>query len=304
MVTQEGRNVFVFGVKGNFDDAQSGVKHIFAAADRRLSTANSMNLGRLAPQITYYFKAYGDLLKGGEIAWGQKVNFSVPTGNFGDILAGYLAKEMGLPVGTLICASNENHVLTDFLATGTYDRRRPLHKTISPSMDILISSNLERLLYFVSRDTSLVKDLMEKLNQEGYYTLPESLMAKIQSQFFGGWCSDEKGKQVISRVYGDYGYLCDPHTAAGWAAAEEYRGKTGDENPLVVLSTASPYKFPEAVLSALGEAAPKDGFAALAQLHKKTAVPVPRNLLGLEQKPRLHTRVIGKDEMLPTVLGL
>ena len=305
MVTQEGKNVFVFGVKGNFDDAQSGVKHIFAAADhRRLSTANSMNLGRLAPQITYYFKAYGDLLKGGEIAWGQKVNFSVPTGNFGDILAGYLAKEMGLPVGTLICASNENNVLTDFLATGTYDRRRPLHKTISPSMDILISSNLERLLYFVSRDTSLVKDLMEKLNQEGHYTLPESLMAKIQSQFWGGWCSDEKGKQVISRVYGDYGYLCDPHTAAGWAAAEEYRGKTGDENPLVVLSTASPYKFPEAVLSALGEAAPKDGFAALAQLHKKTAVPVPRNLLGLEQKPRLHTRVIGKDEMLPTVLGL
>ena len=305
MVTQEGRNVFVFGVKGNFDDAQSGVKHIFAAADhRRLSTGNSMNLGRLAPQITYYFKAYGDLLKGGEIAWGQKVNFSVPTGNFGDILAGYLAKEMGLPVGTLICASNENNVLTDFLATGTYDRRRPLHKTISPSMDILISSNLERLLYFVSRDTSLVKDLMEKLNQEGHYTLPESLMAKIQAQFFGGWCSDEKGKQVISRVYGDYGYLCDPHTAAGWAAAEGYREATGDENPLVVLSTASPYKFPEAVLSALGEAAPKDGFAALAQLHKKTAVSVPRNLLGLEQKPRLHTRVISKDEMLPTVLGL
>lgn len=305
MVTQEGNNVFVFGVKGNFDDAQSGVKHIFAAAaNRRLSTANSMNLGRLAPQITYYFKAYGDLLARGEITWGQKVNFSVPTGNFGDILAGYLAKEMGLPVGKLICASNENNVLTDFLTTGTYDRRRPLHKTISPSMDILISSNLERLLYFVSRDTALVKDLMEKLNQEGHYTLPESLMAKIQAQFWGGWCSDEKGKQVISRVYGDYGYLCDPHTAAGWAVAEEYRAKTGDDTPMVVLSTASPYKFPEAVLSALGEAAPENGFAALARLQEKTAVPVPKNLLGLEQKPRLHTRVIPKEEMLSCVLGL
>lgn len=305
MVTQEGNNVFVFGVKGNFDDAQSGVKHIFAAAaDRRLSTANSMNLGRLAPQITYYFKAYGDLLKRGEISWGQKVNFSVPTGNFGDILAGYLAKEMGLPVGKLICASNENNVLTDFLATGTYDRRRPLHKTISPSMDILISSNLERLLYFVSRDTALVRSLMEKLNREGHYTLPESLMEKIQSQFFGGWCSDVKGMETIRRVYEDYGYLCDPHTAAGWAVAEEYRAKTGDENPLVVLSTASAYKFPEAVLSALGEAAPADGFAAMERLHEKTAVPVPKNLLGLEQKPRLHTRVIPKEEMLSTVLGL
>ena len=304
MVTQEGSNVFVFGVKGNFDDAQSGVKGIFAAADRRLSTANSMNLGRLAPQITYYFKAYGDLLQRGEIAWGQKVNFSVPTGNFGDILAGYLAKEMGLPVGKLLCASNENNVLTDFLTTGTYDRRRPLHKTISPSMDILISSNLERLLYFVSRDTSLVKDLMEKLNKEGHYTLPESLMAKIQAQFWGGWCSDEKGKQTISRVYGDLGYLCDPHTAAGWAVAESYREATGDHTPMVVLSTASPYKFPEAVLSALGEAAPADGFAALARLREKTAVPVPKNLLGLAQKPRLHTRVIPKEEMLSCVLGL
>ncbi len=308
MVTQEGRNVFVFGVKGNFDDAQSGVKHIFAAAGKmpgvRLSTANSMNLGRLAPQITYYFKAYGDLLKRGEIAWGQKVNFSVPTGNFGDILAGYMAKEMGLPVGRLICASNENNVLTDFLTTGVYDRRRPLRKTISPSMDILVSSNLERLLYFVSGDTALVKGLMSKLTRDGHYTLPEALLRAIQTQFWGGWCGDGRGKAAIRRVYQDYGYLCDPHTAAGWAVAEEYRAATGDEAPMVVLSTASAYKFPEAVLSALGEDCPENGFAAMARLHERTGVPVPQSLLGLERKPRLHTRVIPKEEMLSCVLGL
>ena len=192
MVTQEGKNVAVCAVYGNFDDAQTGVKNIFAAAvdgklpagnKCRLSTANSINIGRLAPQITYYFKAYADLLARGQIQMGDKVNFCVPTGNFGDILAGWLAKQLGLPVGKLICASNANNVLTDFLQTGTYDRRRPLHKTASPSMDILVSSNLERLLYFLSRDTDLVASLMKQLNTEGFYTVPADLKAKMDEEF-------------------------------------------------------------------------------------------------------------------------
>ena len=188
MVTQEGGNVHVCAVEGNFDDAQTGVKNIFAAGveGKTLSTANSINIGRLAPQITYYFKAYADLLKRGQIAMGDKVNFSVPTGNFGDILAGFLAKKMGLPVGKLICASNANNVLTDFIQTGTYDRRRPLHKTVSPSMDILVSSNLERLLYFMSGDAQLVNGLMRQLNTEGFYTVPDALRAAIAQEFWGG----------------------------------------------------------------------------------------------------------------------
>ena len=182
MVTQEGNNVHVCAVEGNFDDAQTGVKNIFASGveGKSLSTANSINIGRLAPQITYYFKAYADLLKRGQIQMGDKVNFSVPTGNFGDILAGYLAKKLGLPVGKLICASNANNVLTDFIETGVYDRRRPLHKTASPSMDILVSSNLERLLYFMSGDTNLVAGLMKQLNTEGAYTVPESMQKAIR----------------------------------------------------------------------------------------------------------------------------
>ena len=181
MVTQEGKNVHVCAVEGNFDDAQTGVKNIFAAGveGKSLSTANSINIGRLAPQITYYFKAYADLLARGQIKMGDKVNFSVPTGNFGDILAGYLAKKLGLPVGKLICASNANNVLTDFIHTGTYDRRRPLHKTISPSMDILVSSNLERLLYLMSEDAQMVNGLMQQLNTEGFYTVPDALKDEV-----------------------------------------------------------------------------------------------------------------------------
>ena len=194
MVTQEGGNVAVCAVEGNFDDAQTGVKNLFSMAENgclpgnpnRLSTANSINIGRLAPQITYYFKAYKDLLDAGRIEMGHKVNFCVPTGNFGDILAGYLAKQLGLPVGMLLCASNANNVLTDFINTGVYDRRRPLHKTVSPSMDILVSSNLERLLYLVSGDTRLVAKLMQELNTQGHYTVPEKLLKDIQSQFYAG----------------------------------------------------------------------------------------------------------------------
>ena len=309
MVTQEGSNVTVCAVKGNFDDAQTGVKEIFSAfrgkdLPSKLSSANSINIGRLAPQIMYYFKSYRDLLDAGKISLGDKVNFSVPTGNFGDILAGYLAKQLGLPVGKLICASNANNVLTDFIRTGTYDRMRPLYKTNSPSMDILVSSNLERLLYLLSGDCELVASLMAQLSKEGSYTVPESLLAQIQDQFWADYCDDAKAETVIGKVYKDYGYLCDPHTAAGWAAAENYVNQTGDCSPMVVLSTASPYKFPEAVLTAIGQVPAGDGFDQMEQLNRVSGVAIPRNLATLRTKPELHTGVIEKTAMPDFVLKL
>ena len=309
MVTQEGENVAVCAVRGNFDDAQTGVKNIFAACQGRdlpvaLSSANSINIGRLAPQIMYYFRAYRDLLDAGKIRLGDEVNFSVPTGNFGDILAGYLAKGLGLPVGALICASNANNVLTDFIRTGTYDRRRPLLKTTSPSMDILVSSNLERLLYLLSGDTKLVAGLMQELNTQGVYTVPAQLLEKIQSQFWAACCDDARAAEIIGRVYKEDGYLCDPHTASGWAAAEDYVAETGDHRPMVVLSTASPYKFPAAVLTAIGGDTSGDEFTQMARLSQITGVPVPKNLASLQGKPEKHTQVIDKDKMLSFVLSL
>ena len=309
MVTQEGNNVSVCAVRGNFDDAQTGVKNIFAACQGRdlpvaLSSANSINIGRLAPQIMYYFRAYRDLLDAGKIRLGDEVNFSVPTGNFGDILAGYLAKRLGLPVGTLICASNANNVLTDFIRTGTYDRRRPLLRTTSPSMDILVSSNLERLLYLLSGDTKLVAGLMQELNTQGVYTVPAQLLEKIQSQFWAACCDDARAAEIIGRVYKEDGYLCDPHTASGWAAAEDYVAETGDNRPMVVLSTASPYKFPAAVLTAIGGDTSGDEFTQMARLSQITGVPVPKNLASLQGKPEKHTQVIDKDKMLSFVLSL
>ena len=313
MVTQEGNNVAVCAVYGNFDDAQTGVKNIFAAGidgrlpdgNRcRLSTANSINIGRLAPQITYYFKAYADLLSRGQIKMGDTVNFCVPTGNFGDILAGYLAKKLGLPVGKLICASNANNVLTDFIRTGTYDRRRPLHKTISPSMDILVSSNLERLLYLMSEDTQLVASLMAQLNQEGSYTVPESLQKAIAEEFWAGCCDDAKASETIGKVWAEQKYLCDTHTATGWAVAEDYVAETGDDRPMVVLSTASPYKFPAAVLAALEQNDLTDEFRQMERLEALTGVEIPANLKGLEEKTELHTGVIEKEKMLSFVMEL
>ena len=311
MATQEGSNVTVLAVEGNFDDAQTGVKNIFATVKNdltpggaRLSTANSINIGRLAPQITYYFKAYADLLHRGSIAMGDKVNFCVPTGNFGDILAGYLAKKLGLPVGKLICASNANNVLTDFIKTGCYDRRRPLHKTISPSMDILVSSNLERLLYLMSGDTELVAGLMTKLNQEGFYQVPESLQNAIRAEFWGGCCDDGAARATIGKVFRACGYLCDTHTATGWAVAEEYRNATGDQTPMVVLSTASPYKFPAAVRSALETSNEPDEFKQMDRLAELTGVKMPENLAAVRCKTELHTLVIPKEEMLSKVLYL
>ncbi len=328
MVTQEGANVAVCAVEGNFDDAQTGVKQIFAACQGkdlpfRLSSANSINIGRLAPQIMYYFKAYRDLLDAGKIQLGDPVNYSVPTGNFGDILAGYLAKLLGLPVGRLICASNANNVLTDFLETGRYNRIRPLYKTKSPSMDILVSSNLERLLYLMSGDTELVASLMHQLNTDGRYHVPEYLHARIRNQFWGGACGDLQGLQTIGKVWQTHGYLMDTHTASGWAVAEDYVNQTGDTRPMVVLSTASPYKFPAAVLNAVEESGkPRQGmwgvyenasallkdpagdeYSHMARLSQRTGVPIPKNLANLQGKPERHTGVIPKEQMLDFVLN-
>ena len=309
MVTQEGENVTVCAVYGNFDDAQTGVKNIFAACRGKelpyeLSSANSINIGRLAPQIMYYFKAYRDLMDAGKIEMGQEVNFSVPTGNFGDILAGFLAKKLGLPVGKLICASNANNVLTDFIRTGTYDRLRPLLKTTSPSMDILVSSNLERLLYLLSGDTELVAALMKQLNEQGSYTVPQALLDAIQAEFWAGCCDDAGAANTIGRVFSEKGYLCDPHTAAGWAVAEDYVNQTGDSRPMVVLSTASPYKFPAAVLEAIGGDLSGDEFDLMARLEEISGMPIPKNLAGLRGKPERHTGVINKEQMLDYILGL
>ena len=304
MVTQEGENVHVCAVEGNFDDAQTGVKNIFAACQGRalpflLSSANSINIGRLAPQIMYYFKSYADLLSRKVISLGDKVDFSVPTGNFGDILAGYLAKKLGLPVGRLICASNANNVLTDFLTTGVYDRRRPLLKTTSPSMDILVSSNLERLLYLLSGDTALVAGLMKDLSEQGFYRVPDALLAAIQAEFAAGYCNDAQAEAVIGRVYREQGYLMDPHTACGWAAAETHRG----DAPTVVLSTASPYKFSTAVLTAIGADISGSEYDRMERMQTLTGIPIPPALVALRTKPERHTGVIPKEKMLEFVLG-
>ena len=304
MVTQEGENVHVCAVEGNFDDAQTGVKNIFAACQGKalpflLSSANSINIGRLAPQIMYYFKSYADLLSRKVISLGDKVDFSVPTGNFGDILAGYLAKKLGLPVGRLICASNANNVLTDFLTTGVYDRRRPLLKTTSPSMDILVSSNLERLLYLLSGDTALVAGLMKDLSEQGFYRVPDALLGAIQTEFAAGYCDDAQAEAVIGRVYREQGYLMDPHTACGWAAAETHRG----DAPTVVLSTASPYKFSTAVLTAIGADTSGSEYDRMERMQTLTGIPIPPALAALRTKPERHTGVIPKEKMLEFVLG-
>lgn len=304
MVTQEGENVHVCAVEGNFDDAQTGVKNIFAACQGKalpflLSSANSINIGRLAPQIMYYFKSYADLLSRKVISLGDKVDFSVPTGNFGDILAGYLAKKLGLPVGRLICASNANNVLTDFLTTGVYDRRRPLLKTTSPSMDILVSSNLERLLYLLSGDTALVAGLMKDLSEQGFYRVPDALLTAIQAEFAAGYCDDAQAEAVIGRVYREQGYLMDPHTACGWAAAETHRG----DAPTVVLSTASPYKFSTAVLTAIGADTSGSEYDRMERMQTLTGIPIPPALAALRTKPERHTGVIPKEKMLEFVLG-
>ena len=305
MVTQEGRNVHVCAVDGNFDDAQSGVKQIFESVrDRGLSSANSINIGRLVPQVVYYFSAYADLVKQGRLTPGAKLSFTVPTGNFGDILAGFIAGELGLPIGRLVCASNENNVLTDFLRTGTYDRRRSFYRTLSPSMDILISSNLERLLYLVSGDCELVASLMQQLKTDGFYTVPAGLLEKIQSRFWAGCCGDEATEETIREVWERHSYLCDTHTAVAWNVAQQYEKAAESPDPMVVLSTASPYKFPAAVLSAIGAKCDGDEFDMMSALEKATGVPMPANLRSLRERPVLHTGCVKPGKMRGYVLDL
>ena len=306
MCTQQGKNVRVCAMRGNFDDAQTGVKKVFADAALnarlnekgvRLSSANSINLGRLAPQVAYYFKSYIDLVRRGDIKMGDEINFTVPTGNFGDILAGQYAREMGLPVGRLVCASNKNNVLTDFLNTGVYDRRREFFKTASPSMDILVSSNLERCLHLMSGgDCALVKTLMQQLNTEGVYTAPESVMANFRRNFAAGCADDEAAFRAIRDTWTNDRYLIDTHTAVGASVAKEYVENTGDDRPMVVLSTASPYKFAGDVLCAMGEAG-YEGFAALDRLNALTNVPVPKNLDALRGMNEIHKDVVDVDRL-------
>ena len=253
MITQEGRNVAVCGIRGNFDDAQTGVKSIFtdpaiakrlAANNMMFSSANSINWGRLLPQIVYYISSYCDLVANQKINIGDKINVVVPTGNFGNILAAYYSRKMGLPIARLICASNRNRVLTDFIQTGIYDRKRQFYTTSSPSMDILISSNLERLLYDISGcDHSEINRLMLDLKDKGRYKVSDTMAESIQSLFSAGWCDDSMTAQTIRDVFNSYGYLCDTHTAVAVNVYQEYLKETGDQIPAVIASTANPYKF-------------------------------------------------------------
>ena len=309
MITQMGKNVKVFGIEGNFDDAQRGVKEIFGnkvLSDElskngfSFSSANSINWGRLVPQIVYYFSAYVDAVAAGKISFGDKVNFVVPTGNFGDILAGYYAKLMGLPVERLLCASNSNKVLTDFINAGTYDKRREFYKTISPSMDILVSSNLERLLYNVTdENAALVANYMKRLNTEGVYQIDNDVLKRVQTDFFGAWVDELETKETIGRIYGDYKYLMDTHTAVAWRALEKYRFLTSDDTYSIVLSTASPYKFADSVLDALEDTQPAgaDPFANLDELNAKTGEEIPPRMLALKDLPVLHSEIIPADKM-------
>ncbi|MCF2621749.1 threonine synthase [Collinsella tanakaei] len=306
MSTQEGANVAVCGVRGNFDDAQSAVKRIFA--DRELaarlaehgvmlSSANSINVGRLVPQVVYYFAAYAQLLRAGAIQAGDAVEFCVPTGNFGDILAGYYARRMGLPVSRLVVASDKNNVLFDFLTTGTYDRDRPFYTTTSPSMDILISSNLERLLYYAADgDCELVADLMARLANEGAYAVPDDMLARIREVFGCGWADEDEVAAAIRRCWDDNAYVIDPHTACGYHVLEQLPAAPGTA-ARVLLSTASPYKFPRAVAGALGLFCPPDDFACMDVLAKATGTTPPAQLAELQEKPVLHTDVVDIDAM-------
>jgi threonine synthase len=307
MVTADGKNTAVCAVRGNFDDAQSAVKRIFTetapAAGVRFSSANSINIGRLAPQIAYYFKAYRDLMREGKIKNGDPVNFVVPTGNFGDILAGYFAKKMGLPVGRLVCASNRNKVLTDFFETGVYDRRREFYLTTSPSMDILISSNLERLLCMLA-GTEKTAAWMGELQKEGIYRLDAETHAALRAEFSAAWTDEAETAETIAGYFGKYGYLADPHTAVAlcayekWLASDEANGY-----PTVVLSTASPYKFTRPVLAALGEESTGDEFADMERLAAISSTPIPAPLAALKEKTVHHTAVCDIAEMPAYVRG-
>ena len=314
MVTQEGENVTVCAVKGNFDDCQSGVKKIFTdhtvldaleKGGMTFSSANSINWGRLVPQIVYYVSSYVSLAESGEIAYGDLLNVVVPTGNFGNILAAYYAKMMGVPLGKLICASNINKVLTDFIRTGVYNRNRQFYPTTSPSMDILISSNLERLLYLLTgEDDAQIREWFTALAEKGTYEVTDAVKAKLTEQFYGGFCDDAETKATIAELYQKYGYTCDTHTAVAVKVYEDYRKETGDTTKTLIASTASPFKFSASVLDALGKK-PADGtdeYDMVELLHEVSSMEIPQSLAALKTKPRRFDGSIDKSEMQQFVL--
>ena len=305
MSTQSGDNVNVCAIKGNFDDAQSGVKQIFGDSKCAeilkqngcaFSSANSINWGRLAPQIVYYVSAYLDM------DCPAQMNVVVPTGNFGNILAAYYAKEMGVPIKKLICASNSNKVLTDFINTGIYDKNREFFTTVSPSMDILISSNLERLLYLLSGDDTLVASLMQQLKTSGKYTVPDEVYKKLQQSFYGDYCTEEDTLKTIKATFDKYGYLIDTHTAVAMAVAQRYATRCDGTTPTLVVSTASPYKFSPAVSKALGVSFGNDEFETVENLEKATGTAAPQPIKELKNKEVRFNRVANKEDMRDEVL--
>lgn len=316
MATQEGNNVDVAAINGNFDDAQSGVKTIFSDKDYAkvleqngfmLSSANSINWGRLVPQIIYYISSYCNLVKNNEIALGEAVNFVVPTGNFGNILAAYYAKEMGIPVNKLICASNKNNILTDFINTGVYDKNRDFYTTSSPSMDILISSNLERLLFHITDENAeVVRGWMEELKETGKYKVPASVKEKIKSIFWAGCCDDSATADSIKNVKNEYGYTIDTHTAVAKNVYDSYVESTGDKHKTVIVSTASPFKFANSVLDAISDEviSAKDDFELLDILAQKTDLSVPCSLAELKTKPVIFKTTCEKEELYEVVSNM
>lgn len=313
MKTQEGKNVGVCAIKGNFDDCQNGVKAIFTNEEVKaqldanglmFSSANSINWGRLVPQIVYYISSYAELVKDGEIALGEKINIVVPTGNFGNILAAYYAKHMGVPVNKLICASNVNNVLTDFINTGVYDRNRQFYATVSPSMDILISSNLERLLYLMTdKNDAVIREWFGKLSSDGKYEVNDDVKAKLQEEFCAGFCDDAQTKEAIHAVYEKYSYTCDTHTAVALKVYNDYKAATGDATKTVIASTASPYKFSAAVLEALeGKTSDIDEYDKVDRIAELSKIPVPSALADLKNKPERFNDVINKADQKNYVL--
>jgi len=312
MASQQGENLLVCAIEGNFDDAQTNVKRIFtdrevidrlAAQGTVLSSANSINWGRLVPQIVYYFSAYADLVQSGDLPMGEPINFVVPTGNFGNILAGYYAMRMGLPVHKLICASNQNNVLTDFIRGGVYDANRPFFRSLSPSMDILVSSNLERLLFeLTGRDSARVAAMMAALQRERRYEIDAAMRAELQETFWGGYAADEACRAQIRRHCYEVGYLCDPHTAVAFDVYEQYRAATGDETKTVIVSTASPYKFCKTVLGAIGRPVPQDEFEAVRALSEFTLTDIPESIAALERLPIRFSGAIRPADMTETIL--
>ncbi len=315
MTTQEGENVSVCAIEGNFDDAQSGVKAIFTDKDIEkkfkehslaFSSANSINWGRLVPQIVYYVSAYCDMVENGAVKLGEQINIVVPTGNFGNILAAYYAKEMGIPVKTLVCASNANNVLTDFLTSGTYNKNRSFYCTTSPSMDILISSNLERLLFHLCGDNDVhVKDWMQKLAESGQYTVSDDVFSQIKELFAAGCCDDNDTKGTISEIFNSNHYLCDTHTAVALNVYKQYKNETGDSVPTVIASTANPYKFSASVLSAVSDKIKADNeFDMVEELFEKSGEPVPPQLATLKGKSPRFTKVCNKADMKQVVFDM